>query len=49
MALSDAVKCFQENVNKLEVRSDRQAWNLNNGLRLLCEALDERLQRLEPD
>ncbi len=51
MALSDAAKCFQENVNKLEVRRDspRQAWNLNNGLKLLCEALDQRFQSLESE
>ena len=47
MALSDAVKCFQANVNKQDVRRDRQVWNLNNGLKLLCEALDEKFQRLE--
>ena len=47
--LSDAVKCFQENVKNVDVRGDRQFWNLNNGLMLLCEALDQRFFILETE
>lgn len=39
MTLYDAIACFAENVRVLDSQSDPIQWNLNNGLRMMCEQL----------
>ena len=41
MSFLKAKKCFEANVKSLDVRKDRAAYNLNQGLKLLTEAMAE--------
>ena len=46
-ATSTARQCFDENLTYIDARRDPLGWNLNNGLRNLCDAIDGLEQRLE--
>ncbi len=51
-SFNQAKKCFGENVNIINPRSDPIQWNLNSGLRMMCEAfqsLDSEISRLKRD
>ena len=51
-SFNKAKRCFGENVNIINPRSDPIQWNLNNGLRMMCEAfqsLDSEISRVKRD
>jgi hypothetical protein len=46
MSLQTAKRCFQENCQLINPSSDPVAWNLNNGLANLADALQQMENRL---
>ena len=41
MSFTDAKKYFDTNIKSIDVKADRAAFNLNQGLKLLTEAMAE--------